>query len=453
MFKLRIGLVLLAVLFSSFACRHESDRVSNADRSSQPEKICAIYSSILEFASEDSMHALAAIRPTTQVATTQAFLPGSEFDESTPFGVLMDKHRKYLQGIKNDAGIATAHKAGFNTVFMTLYPIHGRDWWSLPEARQMVASAIDRGVREHFHVHIGFSLFNSWMCEHPEKYAGASCTIQCDGTRPSWVCYFDDSLWNYYIKNAVELAKVGNENKAGNIDGIFVDPEAYGPECYLCFCDNCVRKFNQWSGQHMPTALVKPDSWLLARGLWNRYSKDWHDQEVLRHATDLRRAVYAVNPNLQLSSLLWDYPVAVGIGDPRQQCFRMLAIGLGTNQKPSWVLPEHTYYSDGPDLERIIHQVYADIDAAGASGQVEVLPGIRILRRSAASLAERGDVIARTRAPGYWLYELADLGDKKAIDFEGPLVDPADEYIGAFRKMNRKLRGYEPTATSSALRP
>ena len=49
----------------------------------------------------------------------------------------------------------------------------------------------------------------------------------------------------------------------------------------------------------------------------------------------------------------------------------MLAVGLGTKKKPSWVLPEHTYYSDGPDLDRIIKQVYADIDQMAAKGQRE----------------------------------------------------------------------------------
>jgi len=459
---------LIALAFFVSACANNQHAAIHPPRE---EKVCAIYTSLLSFASEDSMHALAALGPplpATEPAATQpaaavqpatgavvkkakkreyasssthaASQPYSDLlDDSTPFGILMDKHRRSLAGTKNDSEIAMAHEAGFNTAFITLYPIHGRDWWSLPQARAMVASAAARGVKEHFHVHMGFSLFNSWMCEHPEKYPGASRTIQCDGTRPNWVCYFDDGLWNYYIKNAVELAKVGNEIQ-GNIDGIFVDPEAYGPECYLCFCDNCVRKFNDWSGQHMPTGLVKPDSWLLARGLWNRYSKDWHDHEVLRHAIDLRKAVHAVNPNLRLSSLLWDYPVAVGVGDPRQQYFRMLAIGLGTTAKPSWVLPEHTYYSDGPDLKRIIDQVYTDIDAAGASGRVEVLPGIRILRRSASSLLERGEVLKQSRVPGYWFYELGDLGEKGIIDFEGAPTDPGPQYIGAFRKMNRELR-------------
>src|SRR5262249_1628489 len=157
------------------------------------------------------------------------------------------------------------------------------------------------------------------------------------------ICFHDDALWDYYIRNTVELAKLGAE-VPDVLDGIFIDPEAYGPECYLCFCDNCVRKFNAWAHEQMPPGEVKPDAWLHARGLWKKYTIDGHDQEVGRHAAAMREAIHAVNPKLQLSSLLWDYPVAVGVGDARQGYFRNLAIGLGTKEKPAWTMPEHTYY-------------------------------------------------------------------------------------------------------------
>jgi len=76
--------------------------------------------------------------------------------------------------------------------------------------------------------------------------------------------------------------------------------------------------------------------------------------------------------------------------------------------------------------------------AAGAGGRVKVLPGIRLLRRDAASLAERGKVIEKSSAVGYWLYELDDLGGKTPIDFEGTLVDPPGEYVKALAEMNGK---------------
>ena len=151
-------------------------------------------------------------------------------------------------------------------------------------------------------------------------------------------------------------------------------------------------------------------------------------------------AIHAIDPRLQLSSLLWDYPAAVDVIDPRRQFYRMLAIGLGTKEKPSWTLPEHTYYSDASDLDRIINQIEADIDAAGAAGTVKVLPGIRLLRRDAASLAPRGKVLRDSNAAGYWMYELADLAGKTPIDFEGTLVDPPAKYVQELAKMNRVVR-------------
>ncbi len=191
----------------------------------------------------------------------------------------------------------------------------------------------------------------------------------------------------------------------------------------------------------MPTGLVKPDSWLLAHGLWKKYTQDWLSHEILRHATDMRKAIHGVDPNLQLSSLLWDDPIAVGANDARQEFFRYMAMGLGTHAKPSWTLPEHTYYSDAADLERIIKQMHKDISDMGAEGMIEVLPGIRVLRRSAASLIDRGKVIKSADVPGYWTYELADLEGKKPIPFEGDLIEPPADYWKAFAQMNRMIGG------------
>src|SRR5439155_15147361 len=175
-----------------------------------------------------------------------------------------------------------------------------------PAARGLVKDALVQ-CQGKARVHLGLSLFNAPMCENPARYAGALRTVQCDGTRPGWVCFFDDELWKYYQKNVVEMARLDGE-VPGVLDGIFLDPEAYGPECYLCFCDNCVKKFDRWAGAEMPGGLVKPDAWLREHGLWEKYTHDWHDQEVRRHATALRQAIYAVDPKLQLASLVMDDP-------------------------------------------------------------------------------------------------------------------------------------------------
>jgi hypothetical protein len=377
--------------------------VSSAPRE---EKVCGVYTHVLAFAPRATLDAAA--------------------DAEPPF--LMGKHRRVIAGTDADEGMRLARDAGFNTLFMTIWPIWGQDWWDTPEARALVSDAVAR-AGEQFDVHLGLSLFNANFCADPSRFPGALPTLQCDGTRPTWICYFDDRLWDYFIRNAVEMAKIGAEHP-GKLKGIFLDPEAYGPELYLCVCNNCVAKFNAYSSEQMPADLVKPDSWLHARGLWEKYTVEWHGHEVRRHATALREAVDAIDPDLQLASLLWDYPVAVGVGDPRQQYFRMLAIGLGTPRKPAWTMPEHTYYSDGDDLRRIIGVIEREIADAGAAQSVQVLPAIRLLRQPPDTLAPRGQVIRDENVPGYWMYELADLGDKT----------PAPHYIDALREMNENFR-------------
>jgi hypothetical protein len=373
-------------------------------------KVSGVYTSIIDFDSAPVRDAAIASQP--------------------PF--LMEKHKSAFGDPQTNLALVKA--CGFNTLFVTIYPLWGKDWWDIPTAKNLIKDALVQ-TKGTARVHLGLSLFNAGMCENPSRFPGASRTIQCDGTRPSWICFHDDRLWDYYIRNTVELAKLGAE-VPDVLDGIFIDPEAYGPECYLCFCDNCIGKFNKWSGEQMPMGLAKPDAWLHAHNLWTKYAKDWHDQEVRRHAIEMRKAIHAVNPNLQLSSLLWDYPVAVGIGDARESYFRNLAIGLGTKKKPSWTMPEHTYYSDAADLNRIVTQIEKDLAACGFADRVRILPGIRLLRQPSATLADRGKVIRDSNALGYWLYELADLQNKTPIDFEGALVDPADRYIDALHEMN-----------------
>ena len=394
------GLCLLLLIHPALCCA-QSD-----------PKTCGVYTNILEFDSRQACNDAISAQPS----------------------FLMDKHKSMIAHSDFTASAHLVKACGFNTLFMTIYPLWGKDWWDIPAARNLIKDALVH-TKGSARVHLGLSLFNAGMCDNPSRFPGALRTIQCDGTRPSWICFHDDRLWDYYIRNAVELARFGQE-VPDVLDGIFIDPEAYGPECYLCFCDNCIAKFNKWSGEQMPAGLVKPDSWLNAHDLWQKYSHDWHDQEVRRHAIEMRKAIHAVNPSLQLSSLLWDYPVAVGTGDAREAYFRNLAIGLGTKEKPSWTMPEHTYYSDASDLNRILSQMERDLAACGFADQVRILPGIRLLRQPADILADRGKVIRESNAVGYWMYELADLQNKTPIDFEGALVDPADRYIDALREMN-----------------
>ena len=76
---------------------------------------------------------------------------------------------------------------------------------------------------------------------------------------------------------------------------------------------------------------------------------------------------------------------------------------------PAWTMPEDSYYSDAADLDRIIRRIESDAQHAGDLDRIRILPGIRLLRQSASSLAQRGEEIRNSTAIGYWMYELADF--------------------------------------------
>src|SRR4051812_47425227 len=96
------------------------------------EKTCAVYTGILEFTSRDALEAAVNAQP--------------------PF--LTESRRQRLAGIHNEGDIQRAKDAGFNTLFMTIYPLHGSDWWRVPAARRLIKDALLRGRRD-FRVHVG----------------------------------------------------------------------------------------------------------------------------------------------------------------------------------------------------------------------------------------------------------------------------------------------------------
>ena len=105
-------------------------------------------------------------------------------------------------------------------------------------------------------------------------------------------------------------------------------------------------------------------------------------------------------------------------------------------------MPEHTYYSDAPDLKSITNDIERDLAACGFADQVRILPGIRLLRRPASTLKDRGDVLQKSNAVGYWMYELADLQGKTPIEFEGALADAPEKYVSALHEMNASVETF-----------
>src|SRR2546423_9771041 len=84
------------------------------------QKICGVYTNILEFdsrqARDDAIHAEPSF--------------------------LMDKHKRMIAQGDAARSIALVKSCGFNTLFMTIYPLWGKDWWSIPEARNLVKDAL-----------------------------------------------------------------------------------------------------------------------------------------------------------------------------------------------------------------------------------------------------------------------------------------------------------------------
>src|SRR5437016_2466899 len=130
-------------------------------RGADSPKVCGVYTSIIPFASHAARDAAIDVQPS----------------------FLMDKHKRMLAGGDHAASLKLVHDCGFDTLFMTLYPLWGKDWWAIPAARGLVKDALVQ-CNGKVRVHLGLSLFNAPMCENPSRYPGASRTIQCDGTRP-----------------------------------------------------------------------------------------------------------------------------------------------------------------------------------------------------------------------------------------------------------------------------
>src|SRR2546423_13507235 len=105
-------LLTAALLLGSAACLRAA------------EKVCGVYTSVIDFASRD--------------ARRQAI-------EAQP-AFLMEKHKRYMSAEDggNGANLRLVHDCGFNTLFMTIYPLWGREWWGVPAARKLVNGAVAR---------------------------------------------------------------------------------------------------------------------------------------------------------------------------------------------------------------------------------------------------------------------------------------------------------------------
>src|SRR5438046_5791634 len=83
------------------------------------EKVCGVYTSVISFASREARDAAIRAEPS----------------------FLMDKHKRMMAG-DNAASLQLVHDCGFDTLFMTIYTLWGKDWWAIPAARNLVKASL-----------------------------------------------------------------------------------------------------------------------------------------------------------------------------------------------------------------------------------------------------------------------------------------------------------------------
>src|SRR5437867_4365919 len=107
-------------------------------------KTCGVYTNILQFDSRQARDDAIRAQPS----------------------FLMDKHKRMIAQGDAAPSVQLVKLCGFNTLFMTIYPLWGKDWWTIPAARNLVKDAIaqSKGVAR---VHLGLSIFNGGMCDNP----------------------------------------------------------------------------------------------------------------------------------------------------------------------------------------------------------------------------------------------------------------------------------------------
>jgi hypothetical protein len=337
--------------------------------------------------------------------------------------------------------VKLARDCGFDTLFMTIYPLWGRDWWEIPAARGLIKDALEQARGAKLRVHLGLSLFNAEFCGNPARYPGASRTIQCDGTRRAGLflrrCAVEDLPEERHRAGQARRRKSAASSMASSSI-----PKPTARSVISAFATTASGNSSGGPAISMPAGLVKPDAWLHAapRDVGEVHGRMARISKSAGHARELREPIHAVNPNLQLSSLLWDYPVAVGVDDPRQQYFRMLAIGLGTKDKPSWTLPEHTSTATGPTSAGSSRKSKRISTPAGAGWNGQGPPRNRLLRprRGVAARARRNN--QKLNGRGLLAVRTGGLEEQDADRFRGRAGRSPAKYVDALSAMNRAVR-------------
>ncbi|MEJ5259742.1 MAG: hypothetical protein WHS88_06090 [Anaerohalosphaeraceae bacterium] len=278
--------------------------------------------------------------------------------------------------------------------------------------------------------------------------AGNACrkVVFADGTEGLFPCPLDSKLWKQYLTEdmANRLARVSVESPLLSFDGFFIDMEQYRTEelpeehkqysYNTCFCDFCFSSFlftQGYTGSTLPPVEKEArKQWLSQRGLLENYFA-YLSSEVQAKATELRRKIHAVNPNL----LFGVYPALTETNWVLQALMR----GLCEDSYPviSFTTDTYGYYQEPWGADRIPN----DLDAYFQKYNIRGLYAAGYLLRAYKSSELRDHLVkSAQRAHGYWLYRIPQLVDENIPSSEKLLEGSRADYQQAVRAANAAIQ-------------
>ena len=123
--------------------------------------------------------------------------------------------------------------------------------------------------------------------------------VRADGNH-HWTCPLDRGAYEHWIENTTPGESILDGIRAGLVDGILFDWEAYGGngEAGFCYCDHCMTKFPGFAdtGADLP-APDQRDEWIAERKLTNAFTAHFSKRRV-EMFTAIRRKLHAIKPDL-----------------------------------------------------------------------------------------------------------------------------------------------------------
>ncbi len=157
--------------------------------------------------------------------------------------------------------------------------------------------------------------------------------VNADGNH-WWTCPLDRGAYESWIHRTMPGESIIEGVRAGLVDGIFFDWEAYGGngEAGLCYCDHCMTQFPAFSdaGADLP-APDQRDAWIAERKLTDAFAAHFSTRRVAMF-TAIREKLHAIKPDL----LFGHYGAMVND----------FSRGMHTRAAPFFIADAHQYFND-----------------------------------------------------------------------------------------------------------